>query len=209
VRYLRPLDEWRRVLRDGRSTHAHAELWIVRRGEAIIAYTAVTPPRSDGIAGLQEVAGDRFALLGALGELMQRNHSAAHELMAIRIHVPSHDQTLRALLVSGGLTPKPTHAGGTQLVLNFPQFMARLSPLMEERAGTDAAEKLSFRDYNGAFVFAYDGETVVRTDRGGAAQFIWGTREPLEWQWASEGKGREVLQAIFPIPALVYGFSYV
>jgi hypothetical protein len=206
VRYLRPLEEWQRVVRNGRSTHAGAELGVVRRSDVIVAYAGLTPPRSDGTTGLQEFAGDRAALLGALDELMEKS---AVPLKAITLHVQSHDCALRALLAGGGLAPKPAHAGGTLLILNFPQFMERLRPLMEERAGTVEAARLSFRDYNGRFVFAYEGETVVATDRGGAAQLIWGTHEPQEWQWAGDGQGKQVLQAIFPVPALVYGFSYV
>lgn len=67
------------------------------------------------------------------------------------------------------------------------------------------ADKLSFREYEGRCTFAYEGRTVVACDRGGAAQFVWGSREPPEWKWL----GKEILQAVFPVPPLVYGFSYV
>jgi len=204
VRYLRPLEEWRRVLRDGRPTHHGAELWVVRRGDTIVAYTALLPPRSDGTAALEEFAGDRVALLGALEALMERKH-----LNAITLHVQSHDHVLYSLLVGCGTTPRPVHSGGTHVIINFPQLMTHLRPLIEERVGTAEAAKLSFREYNGRCIFAYEGETIVASDRGGAAQFVWGTREPPEWQWLKEGKGKEILQAAFPVPALVYGFSYV
>lgn len=204
VRYLRPLEEWRRFLRHGKSTHHGAELWLVRRGDAVVAYLALLSARPGEAPALEEFAGDRVALLGALDELMERQ-----QLSAIKLHVQSHDYALQALLAGSGLKPQTVHASGTQLIINFPQFMGRLRPLIEERVGTVEADKFSFRQYNGKCVFAYEGETIVATDRGGAAQFVWGTRETQEWQWASEGKGKEILQAVFPIPALVYGFSYV
>jgi hypothetical protein len=204
VRYLRPLEEWQRFLRHGKSTHHGAELWLVRRSDAIVAYLALLVARPGEAAALEEFAGDRVALLGALDKLMELK-----QLNAIKLHVQSHDYALQALLAGSELKPQPVHASGTQLIINFPQFMGRLHPLIEERVGTMESDKLSFRQYNEKCVFAYEGETIVATDRGGAAQFVWGTREPQEWQWASEDKGKEILQAVFPIPALVYGFSYV
>jgi len=204
VRYLRPLEEWRRVVRGGRSTHHRAELWVVRRGDEVVAYLALLPPRPDGTVGLEEFAGDRGALLEALDELMELKG-----LDEVTIHVQSHDRVLYNLLVGCGMEPRPVHSGGTHLILNFAQFMDRLRPLMEERVGTREADKLSFREYEGRCTFAYEGRTVVACDRGGAAQFVWGSREPPEWEWLDEGEGREVLEAAFPVPALVYGFSYV
>ncbi|MCS6862184.1 MAG: GNAT family N-acetyltransferase [Abditibacteriales bacterium] len=204
VRYFRPLEEWQRFLRDGASTHHRAELWVIRRGSDIVAYCALYPKSSDGTSAFEEYAGDRTALMGALDELMTQQ-----DLNAVDVHVSSHDDLLRTLLRGCNAPARHAHASGTQLILNFPQFMERLRPLMEERVGTAEARRLSFRDYNGTFVFAYDGETVISTTRGGAAQVVWGTWEEREWQWAKEGRGKEVLSRVFPIPALWYGFSYV
>jgi len=177
---------------------------VIRRGSDIVAYCALLPRKADGTAAFEEYAGDRAAMLGALDELMRQR-----ELTALNLHVQSHDFLMRTLLLSSGASAQPAHASGTQLILNFPQFMERLRPLMEERVGTAEAHRLSFREYNGTFVFAYEGETVISTTRGGAAQVVWGTREEREWQWASEGQGKEVLSRVFPVPALWYGFSYV
>lgn len=204
VRYFRPLEEWQRFLRDGASTHHRAELWVIHRGSDIVAYYALLPRKADGTAAFEEYAGDRTALVGALEALMKQQ-----DLNAVNIHVQSHDHVMRSLMVAAQIQPRDAHASGTQLVLNFPQFMERLRPLMEERVGTAEANRLSFREYNGTFVFAYDGDTVISTTRGGVAQVVWGTREEREWQWANEGRGKEVLSWVFPVPALWYGFSYV
>jgi hypothetical protein len=204
VRYFRPLEEWHRFLRDGASTHHHAELWVIRRGSDIVAYCALLPRKADGTAAFEEYAGDRTAFVGALDELMTQQ-----DLNAVNVHVSWHDDLMRNLLFGCNTPARNTHASGTQLIINFPQFMERLRPLMAERVGTAEAHRLSFREYNGTFVFAYDGETVISTTRGGAAQVVWGTREEREWQWASEGQGKEALSRVFPVPALWYGFSYV
>jgi len=204
VRYLRPREHWQRFIRNASSAQHHSDLWIVRRGSAIVAYCALEPSEPGESSALEEYAGDRTALLGALDGLM-----AQQQLKALAIHTQPHDIALNALLTGCPLQPRSAHASGTQLILNFPQFMHRLHPLMEERAGALEASRLSFREYNGTFVFAYDGDTFIATSRGGAAQVVWGTYEKHEWQWMREGRGKDVLSRIFPIPALWYGFSYV
>lgn len=204
VRYLRPLEEWQQFIREGKSTQHNSELWLVRRLGNIVAYVALYPPRQNRAAMLEEFAGDRAALLAGLDELMQINH-----LEALDIHVQTYDQILFSFLNS--LRPgRPAHASGTQLLINFPQMMTRLLPLMEEQIGTAEARKLSFTADHDEFVFVYEGEAVVRTNRAGAVQLLFGSWETQEWEWCGGStRGQDTLRGIFPIPALVYGFSYV
>lgn len=201
VRFLRPREDWERFLRNGKSTQHGSEVWLILRGESVVAYAALNP-RGSEMVELEEFAGDRAALVASLRLLMNEAH-----IPGVQLHTPSWDTALVALL--SGASARPTHSSGTQLVVNFTQFMERLRPHMRERAGTAQERRLSFREYEGRFVVGVDGETVVSTTRGGAAQFIWGSREALEWEWSGGMEARSILEAIFPIPALNYGFSYV
>ncbi|MDQ2732547.1 MAG: GNAT family N-acetyltransferase [Armatimonadota bacterium] len=207
VRYLRPLEEWQMVIREEKTTQHNSRLWVVRRNGNIAAYAGMYPPRQNRTAVIEEFAGDRSALIGGLYELMNLN-----ELDALDIHVQSYDLALLSFLGSLG-KGRAVPASGTQLLINFPQMMGRLRPLMEERIGTAEASKLSFTADNDQYVFAYEGDPVVTTSRAGAIQLIFGAQEPPEWEWSTDGgasvRGQEALRGIFPIPALVYGFSYV
>ena len=204
VRQVRPLDEWRMVIRDGHTTQHNAEVWVVRRGRAVVACLGVLPADSSKFSVLQEFIGDRRSVLSALSGVIKRT-----KLAGLTLNVQGYDGLFLSLLALSGVKGEPRHADGTFMIINFTQFMERIRPLIEERVGLQDASRIGFNKVAGRCLFLCDGEVLIDTDIGGASQIIFGTHESIEWNCVGNVPGKELLEASFPIPTVTSGFSYV
>jgi len=172
------------------------------RGYAIVQEVS---DRNEGRVGLREFAGDRNALVGALGKL-----AAETGATSLMLHVSGADRLLRDLLEEQGLEGKPTNTSGTVTLIHFEQFMERMRPYFSERLGESGAKGLVFREEGDECHFIYGSDRVVAEDRGRAIQVIFGTLDGSEEELLeSGGKAGEALKEIFPLPGLWTGVDYV
>lgn len=160
--------------------------------------------QNEGRVSIQEFAGDRRSVVGALGKLIRD-----YDLKAVGIHVMGYDTLLQDLLSEKGLTGKPANVSGTVCLVHFEQLMERMRPYFAERIGEVAAKGLVFREDGDEHHFIFGGDRLIAEDRGRAAQVIFGTLDGAEDELLSQsGKAGEVLREIFPLPGLWYGPNY-
>jgi hypothetical protein len=119
------------------------------------------------------------------------------------------DVAVRAELEARGLRPaaEPGLCGTVRLV-NFPQLMERIRPLLVERAGRRAAGvQASAADGKLALSLGAERLEMSETD---ACSVVFGTRDRSERKLL-EGRGElgRVLAAALPLELPWYGYNYV
>ena len=204
------------------------EFHLIYRGADPVAYLLLQTPRpgtaDDEPRVVAEFAGDRAALVCALGQL------ASERNIALRVHVLRADTVLASLLGGAAVPAKPAPTSGTLLVINFVQFMERLRPLLAERLGAETARQLAFHAADDRFTIARGGESITVKGRGDLALYLFGSHDWQAKTAQSDGlqggavlashKGEAVepvgstalaaqLRQALPFPALWYGISYV
>jgi hypothetical protein len=155
---------------------------------------------------IAEVGGDRRAVLAALPQLFSRQDGVAR----FHLHVPRHDTLLQGLLTQAEIASTPAAAEGTVRLINFPQLMERLNPLLRETLGRRTASALSFAEEEDTCIFRFHGESL-RTGRADATRLLFGTPDGNEsslYAGISDGLAG-ALRAVLPFPALWYGLSFV
>jgi hypothetical protein len=72
-------------------------------------------------------------------------------------------------------------------------------------------QNLKFSERDETYAFRLDGEEAVYNDAHDVARLIFGDPPGIEkpTEIPAEGKLRDVLKAIFPIPRPEYGLSYI
>lgn len=207
VRWLRPPSDYEHGM-TGYVMNRPAKWLVVRADGALRGYVILSGSRREPEsreASLAEFAGDRRAVVGALGKVVR-----GEGLERLSLHVMGCDSVTKEMLEARGLEGRPANASGTVMIINFLQFMERMRPYFEERLGTKAAEGLVFLEKGEKMVFALGRDQVVAEDRGQAVCLIFGTldgaEEPL---LQAGGDAGEALREVFPLQALWYGVNYV
>jgi len=206
VRWMRPLKDFEDAL-TGFVMNRPARVLTVREQDTLVAYLIVQDAQDadDGRIQVQEFAGDRRSVVGALGPVLRDQ-----QLKALGIHAMGWDTSLQALLDAQGLSSTPQSASGSVTLVNFPQFMDRMRPYFAELVGEAAAGSLVFAERGDQLVFTYGGDEVAAGGPGEAAQLIFGTQnDGVSGCLAGGGATATLLRRIFPIPALWYGVNYV
>ena len=206
VRWMRPISDFENAL-VGYVMNRPAHVLAIREQGALRGYVMLQQPgeRDGRRVQVQEFAGDRRCVVGALGKLIR-----AYELEAVGLHAMGYDSLLRDMLEARGLTGGPANASGSVTLIHFTQFMERMRPYFAELVGDTASRGLIFHTRGDEFVFSYGGDEVVAEGRGDAVQLIFGTHEGAEEHMLKTGgRAGELLREIFPIPALWYGVNYV
>ena len=184
------------------------EFHLIYRGADPVAYLLLQTPRpgttEDDPRVVAEFAGDRAALVCALGQL------ASERNIALCVHVLRADTVLASLLGGAAVPAVSAPTSGTLLVINFVQFMERLRPLLAERLGAETARQLAFHAADDRFTIARGGESITVKGRGDLALYLFGSHDYDE---AIEPIGSPALAAqlrqALPLPSLWYGLSYV
>jgi hypothetical protein len=204
VRFHRPYDDFQKLTtimpaRRGRSFYS---IW---KGGNIIAYAVFSRSRK-GDVHLDEYAGSRLALLGATRALCEE-----FSVRRVGIPVPMHDSELSVLLDSIGAKASYGTTSGTITILRFAGICERLRPMFEEIVGRETAQKLIFREQNGLYSIGLDDDEVTLNDAHDAARLIFGNPAGRDerTEVPAQGRLREVLKAIFPIPRPEYGLSFI
>ena len=83
--------------------------------------------------------------------------------------------------------------------------------MFEEIVGRETAQKLTFREQNGMYAIGLDGDEITFSEARDVARLIFGNpaNRDEKTEILAEGKLREALEAIFPIPRPEYGLNYV
>ncbi len=205
VRWMRPPSDYSHAF-NGFVMNRPALVFKVCEAGMMRGYMIVQEPREgDDRIPVQEAAGDRRCLTGALGKLIR-----TLDLQAIGLHVMGCDRLFHECLQSRGITGAPANSSGTVTLINFVQFMERMRPYFAEVIGESEARSLVFREDGDEMTFTYGGDQVVAPDQGAAVQLIFGTLEGAEEALLkSGGRAGEILAEVFPIPALWYGVNYL
>ncbi|MBI3969700.1 MAG: GNAT family N-acetyltransferase [Chloroflexi bacterium] len=222
-RFLRPREDWQWALESGWALNRAARIFAFGRNGTGRAYCVVWQPASESpepaagptaprFSRVAEFAGDRTAIVAGLAALVQR--LGVERLV---VHVGRWDTVLQSMLKAAGLTPTPAHVWGTLRVINFPQLMERLRPLLAARLGQYVAGRLRFwadaplGAPEGRFGIRHAGAEVVVTGIDALGVFLFGTVDPAAAA-AAQPVGSDRLRAqlaqVLPFPALWYGLNF-
>jgi hypothetical protein len=207
VRFLRRREDYRRAMQCGFVMNRPSGFWLVRRGAEAVAYIIFNVPRPDDKqTRIAEYAGSRTAVVGALPLILSH-----YGLQKLTLHVHGTDIVLRALMDERGVAASPAPGSGSVRMTNFPQFMERMRPYLEETLGLQEAGKLSFAEEpDERFILDCGGERVMIPNRGDVSRFLFG--QPDRSDEALLPADHPVVRALrpaLPMPTLWYGISYV
>ena len=204
VRFVRSPDLYRLIVSCGWVMNRPSDFLVIREGGDFRGYIILQQPSFQGRARFAEFAGDRKALFHALPTIFHR-----YGLTSLGFQVMGHDTQLRSLCQQAGWQGTPCTTPGTVKLINFPQLIARIRPLFEERVGRKAAAQLTCLQEEDKYAFTFGNQTW-ETDRDTTTRLLFGTLEgfPPAIQEVTGALG-EVLRTVFPLPTLWYGMNYV
>jgi hypothetical protein len=208
VRYLRPLTDWRKLLSAKMLMNAASELLTVRQDSHLVAYVGVQRPRggetdSAREVRIQEFAGSRRAILAVLPALVERYSAASVSLTAQRLDMEMAVQARR----HGG-TVRQVSFPGTVGVIDPPALLEALRPLLAERAAASADLEISATAEGARF--ALGGERYEVAAPGPLAALLFGgDSEEARSLPPREGRLGALLETLFPLPLVWYGYNYV
>jgi len=154
-----------------------------------------------------EYAGVRTAILHSIGPLFAR-----YGLQELNLFVPSHDAELVHLLKEKGLRfTRNDSPSGTFKVVNFPRFMQKLRPYLEERLSKEEIDLLQFEQINGSprgkdrFVIRLGKEELVTSE---IEYLVFGSYEKQKPEIKGE-KLSNVIERLFPVPLVWHGLNVI
>ena len=206
VRWLRPPSDIAFGI-DGWVQNRPAKTYLIHRDDQPVAFGVIQQARERdaGQVYLLDYAGERSAIVGALGKFIDNQH-----LNRLSVHVKRFDTVLRGLLKARGLPGEPANLPGTTMIIHFEQLLEKMRPYFVERIGEHAARGLVFREVGDEYHIYYGGDRVVAESRGAAAQLIFGTLEGTESAMLDAGgRAGEILRACLPIPGVWYGVNHL
>ncbi|MGE5374006.1 MAG: GNAT family N-acetyltransferase [Bacteroidota bacterium] len=215
VHFLRRKSDFTSVLENPQSnTYLHSDPWIVERAGEAVAYLFLgipyDQPESAGIRHVSEFTGSRAALAEAIPLIV-----AAGNLQEVQWPVAWQDVELIRLLRERYENSFAALDGHTLRIINFPNFMKDLRPILRARLDTKLLRGLRFEQRGpllggtGADRYAI----VRRKDRlelDGAALtcLVMGNADPQAEEIHANGALEEVLRALFPLPSFPPGLNY-
>ena len=206
VRWLRPPSDIAFGI-DGWVQNRSAKTYLIHRGDQPVAFGVMQQvrERDAGQVYLLDYAGERSAIVGALGKFIDNQH-----LNRLSVHVKEFDTVLRGLLEARSLSGEQANLPGTTMIIHFEQLLEKMRPYFVERVGEHAARGLVFREVGDEYHIYYGSDRVVAESRGAAAQLIFGTLEGTENAMLNAGgRAGEILRACLPIPGVWYGVNHL
>jgi GNAT superfamily N-acetyltransferase len=195
ARFIRPLEDWRWLVDSRICMCREVRILVARRRNTFLGYFLLANTNEEGACQILEFACNEAYATASLALLMERCGCAA-----LKIRFQTADRAIMESCKGANIPLEPVTTGGTLLLINFPQLMARLRPLIEARMGRKNAMRLQFEERDGRFVIASDEETLT-LNKADAAQLVFGHPQarPLSG----------LLAEVFPVPTLWYGINYV
>ena len=205
VRFLRPLDDWHKLLAAGVLMNHAADLLVLREGGHVAAYAGVQRPEDPASTEkpllVKEIAGSRSALARALPGIAARYGAPAVELIA-----SSSDDAWCALTAERRWTGEPTPFPGTLGIIDVPRFVRAIQPLLEERCG----DELRLEPEGAGVRLSTAGESADLSNPAHLTALVFGgeTEEARAVPELPPALAETVARA-FPLPLLWYGYNYV
>jgi hypothetical protein len=205
VRFLRPVEDWHKLVAASMLMNQPADLLVLRRGNAIVAYAGVQRPVAGrgpaGVARVREIAGSRTALAAALPGIARGYGCETAELVTW----PSDAEWRTQASLRGwrwSLAPFP----GTLGILDPARFFKAVGPLVQERLGADfRIEPLG----DGARLLL-GSESADLPTMGQLTALVFGGDTPEAHAVPELPPAlRAACDTAFPLPLLWYGYNYV
>ncbi len=200
VRFVRPAEDWRRLLAAGVVMNQAADCLMVRDPDGVVAYLAVQAPPSHSTGEtrprVMEYAGSREAVWRALAAVAGE-YGAASARFAV---MPDDGDLLararheRALLHEEGFH-------GTVKLLDGARLLSAVRPLWAERVGHGALDALGLEADMGGVTFTAAGDRV-RLEGPAVITALFGAERGREEDQLS-------IPGISPLPLFWYGYNYV
>lgn len=208
VRFLRPLEDFKRILTTGVAMDREAEVLTVHKGNEFLGYLAIQIPaekESEGRSSqVVEYSGVREAIIDAIRCIFER-----YNLQELSFNVPFHDSEFIYLLNQKNLASLMENIPGVIKIINFPRLMDRLGPYIEERLDKKKIDSLKF-DQVGTRFSINIGRDQFNTDARRLTQIVLGRYDKKEKEMmAKEGEIGKVLTDIFPLPFVWPGLNCV
>jgi predicted N-acetyltransferase YhbS len=209
VRFLRPREDWQRLLSAGMLMNEPGDLFLAWYEGRPVAYLAVRRGRTqaDGTTSPPEVmefAGCRSSVAGALPQVAGRYGADRAQLVAL-----ADDSSLAAHAHARGCRSAPRGFPGTLGILHPERFLAAIRPYLAERLGSDLG-RLEFQAGAGGWIIRSGSQALTLETMGQLTAFVFGgdTDEARAVPQAPPAMGG-ALSAAFPLPLLWYGYNYV
>jgi len=208
VRFLRPLEDSKRILTTGAAMNKEAEILTIYKDKEFLGYLAIQIPKEKKgearISQVVEYSGIREAIIDAVGCVFER-----YTLQELTFNVPFHDSEFIYLLNRKNLTSLTESIPGLIKIINFPRLMHRLGPYIEERLGRKKIDSVKFEQQDNRFSINISGEQF-NTDARRLTQIVLGRYDKKEKEIIpKEGEIGRVLVDIFPLPFVWPGLNYV
>jgi hypothetical protein len=210
IRFRRSLDDWERLLEAGMLICERATLWVVRCAGRPVAYLAVQQPRREkdgrlGRAKAEEYAGDRWAIAEAVPDVARRMGADGLELFG-----PNGDLALAAHAAARGWTVESRSFPGTVGILRQRELLDALGPWIAERLPQRDVARLRVHATGTETRFEVEGESYTLETPGQLAALLFGgDTEEAQSLPSLAGKVGVLLEALFPMPLLTYGYNFV
>ncbi len=206
VRFIRPAQDWCKLMSAGMLMNQPADLLTIRRGGVALAYAGVqrpAPGSSDGgtVVRVREFAGSRSVLAAVLPGLAARYGTSAAEVV-----VGASDGEWRAQALKFGWTASTATFPGTLGIIDSSEFCRAIRPLLDERVGS----RLSLDPEGEGAVLSAGADRVQLETPGELTALVFGG-DTAEARAVPELPREMALLArqAFPLPLLWYGFNYV
>jgi GNAT superfamily N-acetyltransferase len=215
VHFLRRKSDFAAALENPKSnTYLHSDPWIVERAGEAVAYLFLgipyDQPQSAGIRHVSEFAGSRAALAEAIPLIM-----ATGNLQEVQWPVAWQDGELIRLLRERYENSFAALDGHTLRIINFPNFMKDLSPILRARLDTSLLRGLRFEQSGqllggtGADRYAIvRGKDRLELDGATLTYLVMGDADPQAEEVHANGALEEVLRSLFPLPSFTPGLNY-
>lgn len=207
VRFLRSLEDFKRILTTGAAMDREAEILTVRKGDEFLGYLAIQIPaekESEGRSSqVVEYSGVREAIIDAIRCIFER-----YNLQELSFNVPFHDSEFIYLLNQKNFASLMENIPGVIKIINFPRLMDRLGPYIEERLDKNKIDSLKFDQEGTRFSININGDQF-NTDARRFTQIVLGRYDKKEKEMMpKEGEIGKILTDIFPLPFVWPGLNY-
>lgn len=206
VRFFRPVSDWHKLVAASMLMNQPADLLVIRRGNAIVAYAGVQRPahRSTGEAAaarVRELAGSRSAVAAALPGIARRYGVERADMVTW----PS-DAEWRAEASVRGWSWRPLAFPGTLGIIDPARFLRAVRVLVEERVGDGLRLE---GDGEGALLRLGGAEARLDTMGQLTALVFGGDTDEARAVPVLPARLQAAVDAAFPLPVLWYGYNYV
>lgn len=210
VRFIRPADDWEKLLAAGMLMNQPADCLGIFEGTHLIAYAATQRPERDGsgrpsVPRVAEYAGAEALLFECLSSI-----AAWYGAEAVDVAIMPGSQDLPWRLRQAGAEEQTVSFPGTLGIIEADGFFVCIHDYIRERLGAAADEILLDPRESAGVCFRLGDESYELESLSQLTALVFGgtTEEARNVPPPPPRIGR-VLQRLFPLPLLWYGYNYV